>query len=42
MTDFTERFVIMRALDISFIAKGYPFFLRSTFQTFPNPPFPMQ
>ena len=32
----------MRALDISFIAYCCFVFLRSTFQTFPNPPFPMQ
>jgi len=42
MTDLTDRLVMILALDISFMAKGFPFFLRSTFQTLPNPPFPMQ
>lgn len=37
-----ERLVIILAFDISFIAYCCFDFLRSTFQTFPNPPLPMQ
>jgi hypothetical protein len=42
MTDLTDLLVIILALDISFMAKGCAFRLRSTFHTFPNPPLPMQ
>jgi len=42
MTDLTLRFVMIRALLISFMAKNYLAFLRSTRQTFPKPPLPMQ
>jgi len=42
MTDLTLRFVMMRALLISFIAKYCFAFFRSTRHTFPKPPFPMQ
>lgn len=42
ITEFTERFEIILDLDISFKAYAYLFFLYSTFQTFPKPPFPIQ
>lgn len=42
MTDFTLRFVIIRALHISFIAYCFLLFFRVTRHTRPNPPFPIQ
>ena len=42
MTDFTLRLVIILALLISFMAKLLLAFLRSTSQTLPKPPLPMQ
>jgi hypothetical protein len=41
MTDLTERLEITLAFDISFIANNSFVFFFSTFQTFPNPPFPI-
>jgi len=40
ITEFSDLFFITLAFDISFKANNYLFFLLSTFQTFPNPPFP--
>jgi len=40
ITEFSDLFLITLALDISFNANNYLVFLLSTFQTFPNPPFP--